>query len=247
MNEFEQMLANALAEDVNGQYGEFFGNDTKHRFSRAYKKRRKMNILSAEKTRGGVPIPPAPRFSIPKMTGIPLKKRVTIVSIAVMMAIVVGVGAGASISVGFKKVEETAIDFTLMVADTQNSPQSIEDVYYLSEIPEGYYLKELDDDLLFSVTYYYVTEDSDDFIFFIQERRQEDFSFDNEHILSIEDVMVGDKYGVFMTWERTTRLLWDNGDYVLHISSRLPKEEAINLAKSAKICEDIGFFEKEVS
>ncbi len=56
--------------------------------------------------------------------------------------------------------------------------------------------------------------------------------------------MVGDKYGVFMTWERTTHLLWDNGDYVLHISGRLSKDAAINLAKSAKVCEIEEFFEK---
>ncbi len=247
MNEFEQMLAGALEESVNERYGEFFEVDTNHRFSHSYKRRRRKNILSAEKTRRGVPIPPAPRFSMPKMTGIPLKKRVTIISIAIMMAVGVSAGAGASLAVGFKKVDETVIDFTLMVADTQNSPQSIEDVYYLSEIPEGYYLDKLDYDLMFDVQYFYEREDSDDFIYFTQNRRQDYTSFDNEHILSIEDVMVGDKYGVFMTWERTTDLIWDNGDYVLKIFSRLSKEEAINLAKSAKICEDINFFEKMVS
>ena len=181
------------------------------------------------------------------MTGIPFKKRVTIVSIAVMMAIGVGAGAGASLAVGFKKVDESKIMFSLMAADTQNSPQSIEDVYCLSEIPEGYYLKELDDSLLSSVTYFYETEDNDDFIYFTQIVKRVNMGFDNDHILSSEDVMVGDKYGLFMTWERTTTLLWDNGDYVLEIFSRLPKEETINLAESAKICEDISYFEKKAS
>lgn len=78
---------------------------------------------------------------------------------------------------------------------------------------------------------------SDDFIDFEQRVRPAAPSYDNEHILSMEDVMVGDKYGVFMTWERTTHLVWDNGDYVFEIVSRLPKEEVIKLAKTAKVCE----------
>lgn len=244
MNEFEQMLAGALVQSTDERYEEFYDADNKHRFSRSYKRQRRKAILSAEKTRRGVTMPPAEGISMPKMTGMPLKKRVTVISIAIMMAVGISAGAGASLAVGFKKTEETVIDFTLMVADPQNSPQSIEKVYYLSEIPEGYYLDKVDYDLLFDVQYFYERNDNDDFIYFFQERRQEDFSFDNEHIISKEDVMVGDKYGVFMTWERTTRLLWDNGDYVLHISSRLPKEEAIKLAKSAKVCEIEEFFEK---
>lgn len=244
MNEFEQMLSGALAQSADERYGEFYDGDSRHRFSRGYKRQRRKAILSAEKTRRGVTMPPAEGISIPRMTGMPLKKRVTVISIAIMMAVGISAGAGASLAVGFKKTEETVIDFTLMVADPQNSPQSIEKVYYLSEIPEGYYLDKVDYDLLFDVQYFYERNDNDDFIYFFQERRQEDFSFDNEHIISKEDVMVGDKYGVFMTWERTTRLLWDNGDYVLHISSRLPKEEAIKLAKSAKVCEIEEFFEK---
>lgn len=244
MNEFEQMLANALAEDVNGQYGEFFGNDTKHRFSRAYKKRRKMNILSAEKTRGGVPIPPAPRFSIPKMTGIPLKKRVTIVSIAVMMAIGVSAGAGASLAVGMKKVAKTKIDFLLKAVDMENCPETIECIYYLSEIPDGFYLEEFDNEIISEVSTWYKNTNGYDFILFMQDTKKGNSFYDNEHISSIEDVTVGDKYGVFMTWEKTTRLVWDNGDYVLEISSRLPKEEAIELAKSAKVCENIKILSK---
>lgn len=244
MNEFEQMLAGALAQSANERYEEFFDADTKHRFSHSYKRQRRKAILSAEKTRRGVTMPPAEGISIPKMTGIPLKKRITIISIAIMMAVGVSAGAGASLAVGFKKTEETVIDFTLMVADPQNSPQSIEKVYYLPEIPEGYYLDKVDYDLLFDVQYFYESEDGEGFIDFSQHRRQDYMSFDNEHILSKEDVMVGDKYGVFMTWDRTTELLWDNGDYFFLISSRLSKEEAINLAKNAKVCEIEEFFEK---
>lgn len=244
MNEFEQMLAGALAQSADERYEEFFDADTKHRFSHSYKRQRRKAILSAEKTRRGVTMPPAEGISIPKMTGIPLKKRITIISIAIMMAVGVSAGAGASLAVGFKKTEETVIDFTLMVADPQNSPQSIEKVYYLPEIPEGYYLDNVDYDLLFDVNYFYEREDNDDFIYFSQIIRPIEISFDNEHILSSEDVMVEDKYGVFMTWERTTTLLWDNGDYILKIFSRLPKDEAINLAKSAEVYEIEEFFEK---
>ncbi|MDE7193263.1 MAG: DUF4367 domain-containing protein [Oscillospiraceae bacterium] len=244
MNEFEQMLAGALAQNADEQYGEFFDADIKHRFSRSYKRQRRKTVLSAEKTRRGVRIPPAEGISIPKMTGIPFKKRVTIISIAIMMAIGVSAGAGASLAVGFKKTEETVIDFTLMVADPQNSPQSIEYVYYLPEIPEGYYLDNVDYDLLFDVQYFYEREDGESSIYFSQHRRQDYISFDNEHIISSEEVMVGDKYGVFMVWERTANLLWDNGDYVLLISGGLTKEEAINLAKSAKVCGIEDFFEK---
>lgn len=153
MNEFEKMLGNALAVSVEEQYGGYFCVGEKHRFSREYRKARRKTVLAAAKTRGGRLIPAAPQISAPPpwvvMKGVPLKKRVAIISIVVMMAVGLGSGAGASLAVGFRKSEETLEYFTLAVVDPQSSPQRIEERYYLPELPEGYRPDKIDDETKF--------------------------------------------------------------------------------------------------
>ena len=58
--------------------------------------------------------------------------------------------------------------------------------------------------------------------------------FDNENWDSIEDVMVGDKYGKLIISGRVVDLVWDNGDYILEIFCTVPAEEAIRLAESVQ-------------
>ena len=89
MNEFEKTIGKALADYVNEQYSGYLDVVKKHRFSWNYRKARRKSILSAEKTRGGRPIPAPSPISVPLspaiMKGVPLKKRVAVLSIAIMM------------------------------------------------------------------------------------------------------------------------------------------------------------------
>ncbi len=240
MNEFEKTIGNALADNVNEQYGEFFGIEKKHRFSWSYRRARRKNILSAEKTRRGRPIPaPSPlsvSFAIPIMKGVPLKKRVAVLSIAIMMAVGLGTGVGASLAVGLKRDSVTQEDFILKSVSMEGAKRFIEYEYYIPEIPKGFYLEQYQGNEL-EILFLYTSFDGNDQIDFRQHTKYGAMYYDNENWDSIEDVMVGDKHGKLIISGRVVDLVWDNGDYILEIICTVPAEEAIRLAESVQ-CRD---------
>ena len=237
MNEFEKTIGNALADNVNEQYGEFFDVERKHRFSWSYRRARRKNILSAEKTRRGRPIPaPSPlsaSFAIPIMKGVPLKKRVAVLSIAIMMAVGLGTGVGASLAVGLERTNVTKEDFRLKPVSMEGAKRYIEYEYYIPEIPEGFYLEQYDG-CKFDITFFHTSFDGNDQIDFSQHTKYGAMYYDNENWDSIEDVMVGDKHGKLIISGRVVDLVWDNGDYILEIFCTVPAEEAIRLAESVQ-------------
>ena len=237
MNEFEKTIGNALADNVNEQYGEFFDVERKHRFSWSYRRARRKNILSAEKTRRGRPIPAmsplSSSFSIPIMKGVPLKKRVAVLSIAMIMSVGLGTGVGASISAGLKRDSVTQEDFRLKSVSMEGAKRFIEYEYYIPEIPEGYYLEQYYGNEL-GIKFLHTSYDGNQQIDFIQSTKHTAMYFDNENWDSIEDVMVGDKYGKLIISGRVVDLVWDNGDYILEIFCTVPAEEAIRLAESVQ-------------
>lgn len=237
MNEFEKTIGNALADNVNEQYGELFGIEKKHRFSWSYRRARRKSILSAERTRRGRPIPdPSPltaSLALPVMKGVPLKKRVAVLSIAIMMAVGLGTGVGASLAVGLKRTDVTQEDFRLKSVSMEGAKRFIEYEYYIPEIPEGFYLEQYNGNK-FEILFLHTSFDGNDQIDFFQHTKYSAMYFDNENWDSIEDVMIGDKHGKLIISGRVVELVWDNGDYILKIFCTVPAEEAIRLAESVQ-------------
>ena len=237
MNEFEKTIGNALADNVNEQYGEFFDVERKHRFSWSYRRARRKNILSAEKTRRGRPIPASSplssSFSIPIMKGVPLKKRVAVLSIAIMMAVGLGTGVGASLAVGLKRDSVTQEDFRLKSVSMEGAKRYIEYEYYIPEIPEGFYLEQYQGDK-FEILFLHTSFDGNGQIDFSQHTKYGAMYYDNENWDSIEDVMIGDKHGKLIISGDVVQLIWDNGDYILEIFCTVSAEEAIRLAESVQ-------------
>lgn len=237
MNEFEKTMGKALADNVNEQYGEYFDVEKKHKFSWAYRKARRKNILSAEKTRGGRPIPAAPRIPAPAyatvIKGVPLKKRVAVLSIAIMMAVGLGTGVGASLAVGFKKADVTKEDFRLEPVNMESAKEFIEYEYYIPDIPDEFYLEKYDSNK-FDITFSYVSHDEKKLLFFKQCTKNGSLYHDNELWDGMEDIMVGDKYGTLIVTGDVIDLIWDNGDYILSVSGMLSVDEAMRLAESVQ-------------
>lgn len=237
MNEFEKTIGKALADYVNEQYSGYLDVVKKHRFSWNYRKARRKSILSAEKTRGGRPIPAPSPISVPLspaiMKGVPLKKRVAVLSIAIMMAVGLGTGVGASLAVGFRKSDETISSIQFSPVSMESAKEFVEYEYYIPEIPEGFYLEQYQGDEL-GIKFLYTSFDGNDQIDFRQCAKHAAMYFDNENWDRIEDVMVGDRFGKFIISERTVELVWDNGDYILRIFGTLSVEEIMCLAESVQ-------------
>lgn len=160
--------------------------------------------------------------------------------VIVFLAALAGCTAANFISQSFRG--EVHSDYTrIFPIDTENCPETIEEKYYLSEIPERFVLLETDT-TLFSVYTCYIDYSTRETITF-QQYIKTDFGthhLNTEHH-QIEEIDVNGQVGLcidFSDSEQTCSLLmWDNGDYILELSGDLSKDILIKLAKSTKLCE----------
>ena len=164
-----------------------------------------------------------------------LKKVILIVT--VIFLAMFSVAAGAAAIYGFKQNKHH--DYTeLLTVNAENCPKTIESVYYLSEIPEGYEFHEDTSDK-YSVYISYAKPDTNRYMVFtqyIKEGYRE--NFDNEH-KTFEELKVNGYYAIYLkdidSEIDSGIIVWDSGDYVLGVSGDFTKDELIKLAQSAKL------------
>lgn len=158
--------------------------------------------------------------------------------VIVFLAAIAGCSAAHFISQSFRG--EVHSDYTrIFPIDTENCPETIEEKYYLSEIPERFVLLETDT-TLFSVYTCYIDYSTRETITF-QQYIKTDFGthhLNTEHH-QIEEIDVNGQVGLcidFSDSEQTCSLLmWDNGDYIIEIHADLDKKTLLNLAETTKI------------
>ena len=112
-------------------------------------------------------------------------------------------------------------------------PETIEEEYYISALPEG-----------FEITNAVRTDNSidishfrgEEYILFSQYAKSKyKQNYDNERTVSQEFTDEdGQKYLVFVNDNNFT-YIWDNGRYILEITSNLNKDELLKLCKSTKV------------
>ena len=111
-------------------------------------------------------------------------------------------------------------------------PETIEDEYYISELPDGFIIGDtIRNDVSINISYF----NEDKYIFLSQYTKSVyEETFDNEHanFEKISDES-GQEY-LKITTEADTTFIWDNGEYVLQIVSNFDKEDTLNLCKSTK-------------
>ncbi len=125
--------------------------------------------------------------------------------------------------------------------NTENCPTVIEEKYYLSELPEGYEIANTDSSPFFEYVYY-ENKQTNLYISLTQWVKSEFCTYNlNTENHKVEEVDINGHNGLFIDFTMEEHihslLLWDNGDYILELSTDLYKNETINLAKSAKVLE----------
>lgn len=166
---------------------------------------------------------------------IPVRKRLLIMTMVVVMAVMCITAGGAMIR-GFNR--KVYPDYTmLLAANAENCPKTIENVYYLPEIPEGYELYE-ENYNIYRVTKFYENIITKREMTFAQDVKEGyTHKFDNERN-TFEEVDINGKYGLYLKPNNENKIsgtiVWDNEDYILQISGDFTKNELIELAKSAK-------------
>lgn len=197
-----------------------FDNASRHFFSRRHRKA--MNEIFYPNT--------VPRYTPSR--NIPLKRRV-LFAVMVVILLSLGIAAGASMAWGFTRKEHRD-NTEIFAVNAEKAPKTIEYVYYLPDIPEGYVLQKQ-----FSksrwVCMNYIDPSTNRTMTFEQSVKDGyNNHIDNERH-EIEELDIGGKYAIYWGSENFGIIIWDNEDYVLEISGFFTKEEIVKLARSVKV------------
>lgn len=202
-----------------------FSDPPRHKF-RLKNRIRIRRILSDIKRRGAAPAMPR-RFS---------RRLVTAMLVVILLAAMAITAAAILLLKGFI-AKENKDNTQLFAENLAGAPTTIEEVYYIPELPEGY---EYSENVITDVRIYTIyLNKNGDFVSLDQFVKSEvDTHYDNNALIG---VMVGEYNGVYINSigneKRISNLLWDNGDYIMHLEGMLSKEEIIALAESVKIKE----------
>lgn len=160
---------------------------------------------------------------------------------AACIAAVVIILSASSLSV--EAVREAVHDFFMSIfedhtavsvnSDTEKDyPATIEEEYAISNLPDGFELSDYNRD---SGTIFAAYFNGDKYIFFDQFVHDSYLGyFDNEHSeLEYYTDESGQEYLIQNTGHDYC-ILWDDGNYILQITSNLNKKDALSLCKSTK-------------
>lgn len=226
----EKLFQQALLEACENEFAEF-GNGDEHRFSRRHK--RKMKALFKE-------------FSRRPKRKLPLKRRLIVVIIAILLASFMGVTAVA-VGQKFGIFNISITHTTIGVTDTEGAPTKIEDIYRPA-LPEGYItfsynanenwvewrmadLNHFGGELLFDQ---YVKEDHQAVI--------------NNGNSGINFINVGEYEGYYVEFGYgQISMQWDHGDYVMSFfstSDTMTVDDLIELALAIEIDPELEYGER---
>ena len=193
----------------------------------SYKHRRKMNriFLAYQKS-----------FHAHKKYHVKGLKRLILVVTIIFLAMFT-VAAGAAVIYGFKQNKHH--DYTeLLTVNAENCPKTIENVYYLSELPEGYVFYEIDSSDL-SVYTAYVNTDTNSYLTFkqsVKDSYKRNFNTENREF---EELDINGLFALYLDDSNSESfygsIVWDNIDYIFQVTGDFAKDELIDLVKSAKL------------
>ena len=236
---FENLLDEVLTEYYKKEFS-IYSNVPEHKFS--FKHRIAMKKIFKRYEHNTKPFHSkavqntVPDFSERKFRLTP--KRVLILVIIILLATVAGCTATYFISRSFRG-DMHSDNTELFPIDLENCPTTIEEKYYLPEIPEGFEVLQTSS-TPFSTYNSYINRQTGQTISLSQYVKSE---FDSIHYNTekgeLVEVEINGHYGLCLdvSDEENTYsgIIWDNGDYILQIDSDLTKEELLNLVKFAKV------------
>lgn len=163
------------------------------------------------------------------------RKTVIVMLMVFFLAVLVGCSAIIYYLGGFK-IDVHTDNTQLFPIDLTGCPQSIEEVYYLSEIPSDF---ELLEDSISDISVYtaYINSATGKTITFHQSIKTAFAPHYNTEKNKLEEISIGEHFGIGLEGKKSYIVAWDNGDYILEISADLSKSEVLNLAESTKVLE----------
>lgn len=220
-----QSFLQALEKEFNSRFDKDFielESKAPHSFSKKHNKQMEKLIKRQQK----------PYFRLISTTG----RRVA-------CSIVIFVVLSAS-ALSVKAIREPFFDFishifsghTVVTADSKsgsNYPDTIEEEYYISALPDGFVLRNNERNLS-SIDLSYFKDDK--YIFFSQNTKSsyKEF-FDNEHTTFSEYTDEEGQRYLYIENNDDSTFVWDNGVYILKKVSNLDKDSVLELCMSTKV------------
>lgn len=163
------------------------------------------------------------------------KKRILLAAVMIFLAVLVGCAAAIYTLGGFK-TDIQSDNTQLFPIDVEGCPQTIQCVYELTELPDGFELLEHSKSAVNVYTAYknIATEQT---IVLRQCVKSEFGAHYNTEPFELEEIMINEHVGVGLEGKDDYSLAWDNGDYILEVSANLTKKITLDLAKSTKVLE----------
>ncbi len=167
------------------------------------------------------------------------KRLVTTAIIIVMLATLAVTAVAVMMINGF--IQKEYNDNTQLFAENiENSPNTIEYLYYLPELPHKYVFYDGGITDASSTTMYINNETGYTLMLKQTVKREFDDHFNNEGYI-LEPIEINGLDGMFVDFSTTaqpsTLIIWDNEDYIIELHCDMPKGDAIKLAESIKISE----------
>lgn len=228
----ENIIKSAIEEMLIEDFLQF-GRLPVHKFSRRHKHNMK-KILGLYESNTIKPfVKPAKSSEGPRRFR--WNRRTVIIALIIVFLAALAGCAAAIYSLGGFRLDVQSDNTELFLTDTENCPQTIEYVYVLKELPEGFMpLEHLESDTMVYTSY--LNSDTKQTIVLCQTVKSQFSTHYNTEHFTLEEIMIGEHKGVCLGESRIS-IAWDNGDYVLDISANLDKKDVVEMAKNVKIVE----------
>lgn len=232
----EQVFAELLKESYRQEFSQYdsspvFKTSGKH--NRAMKRIFKIYKKNVQKLHTN---------SIPAYTPKPMHrlslKAISIAILVAFLAVLAGCAVAYFISQNFHG-EITSDSTNILPINTENCPATIEEIYNISDVPEGFE-KISDNSDPFSRTVEYMNSLTKQMIVFSQYSKPGLGTLNlNTEKNKLEEVKIDRYKGIFIEQSDENSnyciIIWDNGDYIFEIFANLTKEEVIDLANTTKL------------
>ncbi len=200
-----------------------FSDPPRHKF-RLKNRIRIRRILSDIKRRGAAPAMPR-RFS---------RRLVTAMLVVILLAAMAITAAAILLLKGFI-AKENKDNTQLFAENLAGTPTTIEEVYYIPELPKGYELVEYHNIDLFVYSMYADGNTGNVITFNQHVKTAFDTHYDNN---TMYPVMINEHDGVYIDNSTDKQIMscviWDSDDYIMELEGTLSKEEIVVLAESVK-------------
>ena len=219
----DELLCKALDEIYETEFDKY-KTGKKHFFS--FRHRRMMRKLFKE-----LDAKPKSEAVTEEYTYKAKKRRPALLVIAIIFSVLLSIAASAVAiySFGFKKQTDHTIVFS---ENIENAPTTIDYVYVIESLPEGFKeSRKVVGEIFSNITY----QKEENTLAIAQWIKKDYMCNYNTEEYDIEQIDVNGHEGFYITIENKTILVWDNGDYILELCGTLDKNEMLDLAKRTKI------------